>query len=454
MRFAANMTLVRDYDYQEVWSVLIKWPSQMPLCGLLDSENTSILAVHFSQVKFKQFSQKKLENLLGSVNSSAGNYIGFVSYDQYANDYRRSVESRVYKIEQALVFDHKKRTLKLFKLEDESSVSSDQLDLVQTWQLGANLGKVLAKQMGHHEYSSLELIPKNSNEDYLAQCRRAIDYIKEGRFYQINLLRYFSVRGTVSRKNLVARLKTHSGPFGALFDFEDYILCSFSPERFVALTQTLDSIKALCSPIKGTRPRFLDRKLDQKSKESLKNSDKDWSELNMITDLMRNDLNAISQRQSVVVSSSGEVQTFQTVFHLMSEICSTIRPNLSLDEFFSFLCPAGSITGAPKIEVMRAINEFEGRPRGVFMGNVFYSSRAGCFDSSVLIRTLYGKKTAISCYDAGRFEYAAGSGVVLSSSPKEELSEIFHKCSVIYDAVNKLGSATESSEVKKLDKMS
>ena len=60
------------------------------------------------------------------------------------------------------------------------------------------------------------------------------------------------------------------------------------------------------------------------------------------------------------------------------------------------------------------------------MGSIFYKDDCGSFDSSILIRTLVSKTGTTN-----KFEYAAGSGIVLKSMPESELNEIAAKCRVI-----------------------
>ena len=90
--------------------------------------------------------------------------------------------------------------------------------------------------------------------------------------------------------------------------------------------------------------------------------------------------------------------------------------------------PAGSITGAPKIEVMKAIYELEKRQRGFFMGSSFYLDELGQFSSTVMIRTAL-KLNA-------EYQYAAGSGIVIKSDPIDEMMEINVKCQVLTGGVN------------------
>ncbi len=63
------------------------------------------------------------------------------------------------------------------------------------------------------------------------------------------------------------------------------------------------------------------------------------------------------------------------------------------------------------------------------MGNLFTLDDSGHLDSSILIRTLYSDEQ--SGLDSFNFEYAAGSGITLSSLPEQELAEIYTKCTAV-----------------------
>jgi para-aminobenzoate synthetase component 1 len=147
----------------------------------------------------------------------------------------------------------------------------------------------------------------------------------------------------------------------------------------------------------------------------------------MIVDLLRNDLNRVSLADSVRVVCPHRLISHPTVHHLEAEIDARLRPDLTLGDFLDAVCPAGSITGAPKIEVMRAIQEFEGRDRGYFMGHIFYLDDRGRFDSSILIRTLVRDESGLD-------EFAAGSGLVVHSDPERERREVEAKCRVVVES--------------------
>ena len=103
--------------------------------------------------------------------------------------------------------------------------------------------------------------------------------------------------------------KFNPAPFGAYLDFDNFEVVSASPERFIKMKDRLIETR----PIKGTRKRGATEK--RFSIKWLANSEKDKSELLMIVDLERNDLNRICELKSVVVDELFEVETYSTVFH-------------------------------------------------------------------------------------------------------------------------------------------
>lgn len=266
-----------------------------------------------------------------------------------------------------------------------------------------------------------------TDSQYLEAVAQSLEEIREGRFYQINLLRFWQHQGEISRDHLIRRLKKFAGPFAAFIDLPDLGLVSWSPERFVQIIPRNGRSWAIAEPIKGTRPVSADPISNHNLIEELQNSAKDKAELHMIVDLMRNDLQRISVPGGVSVLETGSLRSFPNVHHLVAKIQGEMKPNLTLDEVCRALCPGGSITGAPKREVMDVIHGREERERGYFMGNLWYKdSFSGRLDSSILIRTAVRQAEA-------SWEYAAGSGITVKSHAYEELQEVLTKARIVLE---------------------
>ena len=78
------------------------------------------------------------------------------------------------------------------------------------------------------------------------------------------------------------KLRDHSpAPYAAFLDLDGRQVLSTSPESFLKMS---GNYVRTC-PIKGTRPRYRDEERDEKSAYDLLTSQKEVSELIMITDL-------------------------------------------------------------------------------------------------------------------------------------------------------------------------
>lgn len=54
-----------------------------------------------------------------------------------------------------------------------------------------------------------------------------------------------------------------------------------------------------------------------------------------------------------------EVETYATVFHLVSNVVGTLREKMTAMDLIDAAFPGGSITGAPKLWAMEIIDELE-----------------------------------------------------------------------------------------------
>ena len=148
----------------------------------------------------------------------------------------------------------------------------------------------------------------------------------------------------------------------------------------------------------------------------------------MIVDLMRNDLSRICEKGSVDVTGLCIAKRFNHLIHLESRIAGKLRPNADVYQILKALFPAGSITGAPKIKAMEIIDEIEPYPRKVYCGSIGFFGAEGYIDTSVAIRTLY--------FDDSNLYFHSGGGIVIDSSPQDELKELRDKVQSISSVLN------------------
>ncbi len=200
--------------------------------------------------------------------------------------------------------------------------------------------------------------------DYEAAVQRAIDYIRAGDVFQVNLSQRLSTEWSGDPFALYARLRRESpAPFAALVRLGGADVISASPERF--LSRRGDAIET--RPIKGTRPRAADAAADRRQALALRSSAKDVAENVMIVDLSRNDLGRIAEFGSVAVEELCALESHPGVHHLVSTVTARTRAAVSATDVIRATFPPGSVTGAPKVRALEIIEELEPVRRGALL---------------------------------------------------------------------------------------
>ena len=242
-------------------------------------------------------------------------------------------------------------------------------------------------------------------------------YTHAGDCYQVNLAQCFSSHYQGDPWQAYRRLRTiAAAPFSAYIglDTGDAMLC-LSPERFISL----HGHHVETSPIKGTRPRHVDKLADRMAADELLNSTKDRAENLMIVDLLRNDLGRNCVPGSIHVDNLFEEQSYTTVHHLVSTIRVELRNAATALDLLKDSFPGGSITGAPKRRAMEIIAELEPVARHTYCGSIAYISADGRMDSNIAIRSLWCEKGELHCW--------GGGGIVADSQWRQEYRETFDK---------------------------
>jgi anthranilate/para-aminobenzoate synthase component I len=129
----------------------------------------------------------------------------------------------------------------------------------------------------------------------------------------------------------------------------------------------------------------------------------------------------------VEVIQHAALMSLPSVHHLFSTVRGKLRPTSLLTDLLRAAFPAASITGAPKIEAMRAALREEGQWRGPCMGAIGWISLDGNMELSVAIRTAFVSE--------GRVRYYAGCGITADSIPASEFEESRHKAAAFVRAV-------------------
>lgn len=263
-----------------------------------------------------------------------------------------------------------------------------------------------------------------TKKDYMAAVRRMIQYIIEGDIYIANMTQQLTIKSPMDPFDMFWRLRTaNPSPFGGYFNYGDFQIVSASPERFLQMQKGHIQTR----PIKGTRKRGSTPAEDAALKQELLQSGKDKSELLMIVDLERNDLNRVCIPGSVKVTELFSVETYATVFHLISNIVGTLRPELTVMDLIEAAFPGGSITGAPKLRAMELIDELEHSRRNLYTGSMGYLSLDGGCDLNIVIRTALHKN--------GVYHLGVGGGITYESELGFEYEETLQKARALLEAL-------------------
>lgn len=261
-------------------------------------------------------------------------------------------------------------------------------------------------------------------EEYLEAVDDVVRYITEGDIYIMNMTQQLTIHSHKPPYEVFCGLRRNNpSPFGGYFQYGDFQVVCASPERFLRMKKG----HVVTRPIKGTRKRGRTWEEDEALRKELKESGKDQSELLMIVDLERNDLNRVCVPGSVRVTELFEVETYATVFHLVSTVEGDLEDGKDVMDLLEAAFPGGSVTGAPKLRAMELIDELEHGRRGLYTGSIGYLTLDGDCDFNIVIRTAV-------CQD-GVWHLGAGGGITCESEREFEYEETLQKARAVVEAL-------------------
>ncbi|MDB5282505.1 MAG: anthranilate/para-aminobenzoate synthase component [Bacteroidota bacterium] len=273
-----------------------------------------------------------------------------------------------------------------------------------------------------------KLEARTAKQNYLQNVELIKQQIVEGDFYELNYCNeFFLSDASLDPVQIFNRLNEKAkAPFSCFFKLGDkYLLCS-SPERFLKK----EGSKLISEPIKGTIKKGATKTENEALKHQLKNDAKELAENVMIVDLVRNDLARSSVAGTVVVDELFGVYEFNAVNQMISTISSEISKDVSAVDAIKNAFPMGSMTGAPKVEVMKNIERYEDFKRGLYSGSLGYITPEGDFDFNVVIRSiLYNESDKY-------LSVRVGGAITYDSIAEKEYDEMLLKAQGMMDVLN------------------
>jgi para-aminobenzoate synthetase component 1 len=274
----------------------------------------------------------------------------------------------------------------------------------------------------------IEIQQRISKENYLSKVSQILEHIHRGDIYEANFcMEFFAENVVINPLEKYLKLNEISkSPFAVFFKNNIHFLLSASPERYIKKEGDL----LISQPIKGTSSRFVDSIEDEKSKNQLALDPKERAENIMISDLVRNDLSRTAQKGSVKVEELCGIYSFKQVHQMISTITSKLDSQYSAVDVIKTTFPMGSMTGTPKVSVLKIIEKLEESKRGLYSGAVGYFTPNGDFDFNVVIRSiLYNQENKYA-------SFSVGSAITSLSIPENEYNECLLKAKAMREVLS------------------
>jgi anthranilate synthase component 1 len=340
----------------------------------------------------------------------AGGLVGFISYDSINffennlnisknNDFE-SFKFGVYL--DGLVFDQMTGEIFYYYYED------NKIDILRA---------ILNKKDNVNENLECEFIGNSMNkQEHKDAVLNIKKDIKNGLIFQceVGFKSHYKITGDTTK--IYSKLRDlNPSPHMYYIKFNDQKIMGASPELLFRLRNG----EMETFPLAGTTKRGSNTNEDLKLARDLLNDPKEVAEHNMLVDLHRNDLGRVAKFGTVKVRSLMDIKKYSHVQHISSEIVGIINEK---EDMFSALAanfPAGTLSGAPKIEAMKIINSIENDGRGPYGGAVGQFGFNGDCTFAIPIRSLFIK---------GEKGYAQTcGGIVYDSDAENEYIEIERK---------------------------
>ena len=276
-------------------------------------------------------------------------------------------------------------------------------------------------------HTQTTVIHDRQQADFEAAVKRAQGMIEAGDFMQVVIGQRLRKPFDAPPLSLYRALRSmNPSPYMYYYDLGDHHVVGASPEILVRQEQVPTGQKITIRPLAGTRPRGATPEADLAAEQDLLADPKERAEHVMLIDLARNDIGRIAQIGSVKVTESFAVERYSHVMHIVSNVEGILRDGLSSMDVLRACFPAGTLSGAPKIQAMEVIDQLEPTKRGIYGGACGYLSYAGDMDVAIAIRTAVVKDKTLYVQ--------AAAGVVADSVPALEWAETEHKARAILRA--------------------
>ena len=404
------------------------YTNQNGMKKILDEDPFHFLKTYYQSVDKASYKEKALEVGFSFVDG----FIGFIAYDMVKVfepvleesmddllDPLNTPDLDLVRPKIIIAYSHKSAKLTLILNDDTMKESIESIE------------DILKKPCTPMPLKSVKLEGEGTFSINEERFKKLVDESKEnirsGDIFQLLLSNRYTQKGTIDPLSFYRILRSKNpSPYLFLLDYEDFSICGSSPEVMVRLTEG----EILLRPIAGTRKRGKNHHRDRELELEMLNDPKECAEHLMLIDLGRNDVGRVAQTGTVKVTDMMRVEKYSHVMHMVSDVEAMLQEDKDMFDLFAATFTAGTMTGAPKIEAMKLIAQYEGLKRGFYSGSVGYFSFDGNMDSAIAIRTSLIKSDSITLQ--------AGAGVVADSKPELEYLEVKNKLAALLSTLKEM----------------
>ena len=268
--------------------------------------------------------------------------------------------------------------------------------------------------------------PSRIQTEHEAIIESAKHDIENGRIFQVVLANKYTYSHTGDLIKLYRKLREiNPSPFMFFMKFGDIITMGASPEL---LAHTKPSGKVYLEALAGTVRLGKNNQESKELAEGLLKDSKEIAEHSMLVDLARNDVGRISKIGSVKIENLMYIKKLSHVQHIASIVSGELAEGRDMFDSVASSFPAGTLSGAPKIEAIKMIAELEATERGPYGGTIGYFSYNGDSMHAVNIRSVSAIGSKVYLH--------SGSGIVYDSDAQRECQEINEKKAAMDSAMS------------------
>lgn len=326
------------------------------------------------------------------------------------------------------VFDHFYESLYLISVAYEDEIQAHNLQS-RLDSLTQKLENLQPSQKSHQSYDS-KILSHDKQSYFTHMVTTLKDEIYKGNLLQCVPSQSMQIQSNLPPLKAYQNLRTNNpSPYMYYYNFGHFQIIGSSPEVLVKV-EKIDAKKARITlrPIAGTRKRGDSQSRDLQLEEELKNNEKENAEHLMLLDLGRNDIGKVAIGGSVEVTQEKVIEKYARVMHLVSEVEGIMDLQIhDKEDAIIAAFPAGTVSGAPKIQAIKTLESLEEHKRGIYAGAIGYFTQDGDMNFAIAIRT--------AVYQKGVYYLQAGAGIVYDSKPKEEYLETQNKMLSLIEAI-------------------